>query len=57
MESEIRTKIRNWIKKLDGNVRLGVRNYPNVQHGVRNKNQMNDLDLEFRSKCTTWRKK
>jgi len=24
---------------------------------VRNKNDMNDLELEIRSKCTTWSKK
>ena len=29
----------------------------NVRNGVRNKNEMNDLEYEIRSKYTTWNKK
>ena len=47
LEYEIGSKCTTWSKKLDRNVR----------HGVRNKNVMNDLEKEIRSKCTTWSKK
>ena len=36
-----------WSKKLDRNVR----------HGERIKKEMNDLEKEISSKCTTWSKK
>ena len=36
-----------WSKKSDRNVR----------HGVRNKNEVNDLEKEIRLKCTTWSQK
>ena len=36
-----------WSKKLDRNIR----------HGVRNKKEMIDLEQEIRSKCRTWSKK
>ena len=47
MECEIRTKCTTWSKKLDRNIR----------HGVRNQNVIYDVEKEIRSKCTTWSKK
>jgi len=47
MELEIRTKCRTWTKKLDRNVR----------HGVRNLMEMYHLESEIRSKFSTWIKK
>jgi len=47
MDWEKRTKCTTCSKKLDRN----------VSQGVRNKNEMNDLEEEIRSKCMTWCKK
>ena len=41
------TKWRTWSKKFDRNLR----------HEVRNKNEINELEGEIRSKGTTWSKK
>ena len=29
----------------------------NIRHGLRNKKEINDMEKEIRSKCTTWSKK
>ena len=47
MDWEIRTQWTTSSKKLDHNVR----------HGVRNKKEVNDLEKEIRSKCTNWNNK